>query len=131
MSVKSTGSLVSWGGTNIGNISDANGLYEALSKINIGTWEDDRIKTRPGRSSASQFTFNIMYSPDNTVQTTLETDRIAGTVKAVKVQAPSGTTKFINFSAAVLGFTWDGKDNDVFKGTITMQLTTAPVRATS
>lgn len=112
----------------IGSIQNSQGLSSPVNDINIGSYEDEVERTRPGRKKTGQFTFDLFLNPDDAVQQAL--NAMAGTdeIAIFTLSQPEGTVKTRTFSAMVSQFGDDAKDDNVLMGHITLEVTTNAVR---
>lgn len=113
----------------IGSIKDAQGLSSPVNEIDIGSWEDRQVKTRPGRKKLGDFSYNIMFNPDSAVQRALH--EMAGTDEEAVFELiqPEGTLTTRTFTAMVSQFGDDAQDDNVLMGHITLGITTNAVRS--
>ena len=127
--VKTQGTTLTWNSVLVGDISNVSGLSSPTNKIDIGSFGDTVVKTRPGRRKAGDFTFDINFNPDNTVQASLYADQITGVERTTILVVPEGTKKTITFSARVMNFTMSADDDNIYKGQVTLRVTSKPVRS--
>lgn len=127
--VKTSGIVLNWNGNPVGEVTNIGGLSSPTNKIPIGSFADTVMKYRPGRRKAGDCTFDVNFNPDNTVQAALETDRQAGTERAVTIVFPSGSVNTIGFSAKVMNYTYSAEDDNIWKAQITLKITTKPQRS--
>lgn len=119
----------------IGGIENFNGLSSPLNKINIGSWEDLVIKTRPGRKKLGSCTFSLNLNPDDEVQRLLKGMQRSAALEgedgeAVFVLTQSeGTIKKRTFTAMVSQFGESSSDDGIYKGDITLVVTSNAVRS--
>jgi hypothetical protein len=112
----------------IGSIQNGSGLSSPVNAINIGSWEDTKIITRPGRKKLGDFTFQLFFNPDDAVQQALNEMSGTGEEATFALIQPEGTTRTRTFTAIVAQFGDDGKDDGVVMGSIVLSITTNAVR---
>jgi hypothetical protein len=112
----------------IGSIQTSSGLSSPVNEINIGSYEDTEIVTRPGRKKLGTYTYSMYFNPDDTVQQTLR--ELQGTDEEVifELIQPEGTKTTRTFTAMVSQFGDSAKDDGVIMGDITLQVVSDAVR---
>ncbi len=126
--VKTSGTTVTWNSATLGEVSAISGLSSPTNKINIGSFADTVMKYRPGRRKAGDITIDLNMNPDNVVQAAVETDRQAGTERAVTIVMSEGSLTTISFTARVMNVTFSADDDNIYKSQITLKLTSTPAR---
>lgn len=126
---RTQGTVLTWNGQAIGEVTNISGLSAPSTKINITSFADTVMKYRPGRRKAGTFTFGVNFNPDNTVQAAILADRQSDTERTVTLVTPEGTIDTITFTARVMNFTLNGQNSDVWKGEVTLKITSVPVRS--
>lgn len=129
MTVKTQGIVLNWNSSAVGEVTNVSGLSSPTNKIPIGSFADTVMKFRPGRRKAGDFVFDVNFNPDDTVQAAIETDRQAGTERAVQLVFPEGTIDTISFNGLVMNSTFSAEDDDIYKGQITIKITSKPTRS--
>lgn len=127
--IKTPGIVLTWNSVAVGEVSNISGLSSPTNKIPIGSFADTVMKYRPGRRKAGEFTFDVNLNPDDTAQTAIEADRQAGTERVVTLVYPEGTLDTVTFDALVMNSTFSAGDDDIFKGQITLKITSKPLRS--
>lgn len=112
----------------IGNIKNSAGLSAPVNDINIGSYEDDEIVTRPGRKKIGDYTFDIFLNPDDTVQRALKEMEGTDEEAVYALVMPEGTVKTRTFTAMVSQFGEDSSDDNVYMGHLTLAVLTDAVR---
>ncbi len=126
---KTQGIVLNWNSVPVGEVMNITGLSAPTNKIPIGSFADTVMKYRPGRRKAGEFSFEVNLNPDDTVQTALETDRQAGTERVVTLVFPEGTIDTITFDGLVMNSTFSAGDDDIYKGQLTIKITSKPQRS--
>ncbi len=129
MATKWQGTVLSWNGVPIGEVTGCSGLSAPSSKIAITSAADTVIKYRPGRRKTGDFTFDVNFNPDDAAQNTMEVDRQAGTSRTVLLTLPSGTINDVTFTGQITNITFSGQQDDIWKSQITVKALTIPVRS--
>lgn len=126
---KTQGIVLNWNGAAVGEVMNISGLSSPSNKIPIGSFADTVMKYRPGRRKAGEFTFDVNLNPDDTVQAAIEADRQSGTERAVELVFPEGTLNTIGFNGLVMNSTFSAADDDIYKGQLTVKITSKPTRS--
>lgn len=126
---KTQGIVLNWNAVAVGEVTNISGLSSPTNKIPIGSFADTVMKYRPGRRKAGDFVFDVNLNPDDTAQAAIETDRQAGTEQEVQVVFPEGTVDTITFDGLIMNSTFSADDDDIYKGQITIKITSKPVRS--
>jgi hypothetical protein len=129
MATKTQGTTLTWHALPVGEVTNVSGLSSPTTKIDIGSFADTVVKTRPGIRKTGTFVFDVNFNQDNTTYIAIEADRATGTERTVVLVAPSGTVKTVTFTAVCLNSTITGKVNDIYKGQITLRVTSKPERS--
>ncbi len=115
----------------IGNITNLSVGGQPRNKIDIGSFEDTVVKTRAGRKAAGECTIDVLMNLDDLGYKELKTLNASGDTRLYQVVMPTGTKKYIRFSAKVSNITRNGQQGDVWKSTITLMKTSETTRSTS
>ncbi len=129
MATKTQGTILKWNAVPVGEVMGVSGLSSPSTKINITSFADTVMKYRPGRRKVGEFTFEINLNLDDTSQAALETDRQAGTARAVLLTVPSGATADVAFTGVITNITMSAAGDDIWKSQITIKPTTIPQRS--
>lgn len=126
--------------TKVAAVVSASGFSSPASQINISTWDDLSDVFVKGRSQSGTVTVPVIF--DATDHAVVEALRISGEVKEFLLVGPvistgaalatptvvgssfttPTTAESIEFNAYVADFSLDMADNDVWRGTITLQM---------
>jgi hypothetical protein len=112
----------------IGNVYDVSETGKPANKIPIGSWEDTRVITRPGRPNFNDWTFGIRFNSDNAAQQALYACKGTGEECTFVLTSSEGTSKIKTFHARVQNWGFTGKQNDIYQGTLSLAGTDQQVR---
>lgn len=127
--IKTQGTVLTWNGQSVGEVTSISGLSSPATKIPITSFADTVMKYRPGRRKSGSLTFGVNFNPDNTVQAAIETDRLADTERTVTLVTPEGTIDTLTFTARAMNFTISGDNGTVWTGEFTLKITSTIARS--
>lgn len=113
----------------IGGCNNINGLSAAVAKIMLDDFDNTIMSSRPGRRKAGECTIDLLLDFDDTGQAEAEAVRVSGAQREFKLVFTEGVLATLTFNARVTNFTINGTDDDVYKGQITLKVTSKPVKS--
>lgn len=129
VSIKTQGTIVTWNALTVGEVTNISGLSSPSTKIPIGSFADEVIKSRPGRRKSGNFVFGVNFNPDNTTQAAIQADMLTDTQRTVTLVTPEGTIDTLTFTARAMNFTITGDNGTVWTGEFTLKITSLVARS--
>lgn len=113
----------------IGGINNMEGLSAAIAKIMLDDFDNTIMSSRPGRRKSGELTIDLLSDFDNVGQAEAEALRRSGENREYKIVFTEGVLATLTFNALCTNFTLSGVDDDVFKGQISLKVTTKPIKS--
>lgn len=114
--------------TKISGLNNLSGLSAAVNKIALDDFDNLIMSSRPGRRKAGELSIDGLLSLEDPGQLLLWAYRDAGVDTEFRIVFLEGTLDTISFRARVTNITINGTDDDVYKFSATLAVTTKPVR---
>lgn len=120
---KSQGAVLTWGGTTLGEITSYSMPGADTPEIDIGSFADTVVKTRPGNPMGGAITFGVNFNPDDTSQSGVEADILTGVERSFAITFPEGTLDTVTCTGRAMDFSINAAKNDIWKGEIMIKVT--------
>lgn len=121
--IESQGTLISVGGSNVGNVVSVDGPSGSAAEIDVSDLDSTAREFIMGLPDEGNVSLEVNYDTENVPQETLRAARAARTSVAIVLTLTDSPETTFTFTAFVIEFSLSAAVDDVVKASITLRIT--------